>query len=189
MGKKQRRRAAKGNAPAETTGKLSASEEEDVAAIAGQLTVGDIAAMLTPIAPDRESTIQRVRHWTREGALRPVELAHGGPGKHRRYDDDSLYRAAVLTVMADVGLPVSQSRFLADAMQVVNSEAAKWMAVRKKGGPVTLPPLIIGVATGNTIQVGSGKLRDGRNFKVATIVLKIEIDLTRIFTEVDRGRS
>jgi DNA-binding transcriptional MerR regulator len=189
MSKKQRRRAAKGNAPAEITGRLSASEAADIAAIAGQLTVGDIAAMLMPIAPGLEGTIQRIRHWTREGVLRPIELAHGGPGKHRRYDDASVYSAAVLTVMADLGLPVSQSRFLANAMEVVNSESAKWMAARKKGETVRLPPLIIGVATGNTIQVGLGKLRDERNFKVTNVVLKLDIDLTKLFAEVDHGRS
>ena len=62
------------------------------------------------------------------------------------------------------------------------------MAARRKGQTVTLLPLIVEVATKNVVQVGLGKLRDEQDFKVANDVLKIEINLTRIFTEADRGR-
>lgn len=153
------------------------------------LKVGDLAAMLASTASDPESIIERIRHWTREGVLQPIASENAAPGKHRHYDKASAYCAKVLNAMADLGLPVSQSRFLADAMQVVNSEAAKWMTAREKGQPTTTTPLIIGMTMGKAIQVGAGKLRDAHGFKVADAVLKIEVDLAKLFMEVDHVRA
>jgi DNA-binding transcriptional MerR regulator len=153
------------------------------------LTVSDVAAKLAPIAPDVANTVQRIRHWTRENALRPAEFEHGGPGKHRRYGADAVYSAAVLHVMTSAGLPVSHSRFMTDAMRTVAAKAAKWKAARDKGEVLTLPPMIVGVTTGGVTQVGEGQLKDERGFKVADVVLKIEIDLTKLFAQVDHGRS
>jgi DNA-binding transcriptional MerR regulator len=153
------------------------------------LTVSDLAVALAPIAPNVANTVQRIRHWTRENALRPAEFEHGGPGRHRRYSADAVYSAAVLHVMTSAGLPVSHSRFMTDAMRTVSAKAARWKAARDKGELLALRPMIVGVTSGGVTQVGEGQLKDERGFKVADVVLKIEIDLTKLFAQVDHGRS
>jgi DNA-binding transcriptional MerR regulator len=149
------------------------------------LTVSDLAVALAPIAPNVANTVQRIRHWTRENALRPAEFEHAGPGKHRRYSADAVYSAAVLHVMTSAGLPVSHSRFIADAMRTVGAKAAKWKAARDRGEVMALPSIIVGVTTEGRTQVGEGQLKDERGFKVAEVVLKIEINLAKVFAQVD----
>jgi len=182
MGKKPQRRATKVHA-------LEAAGLTPLPPDIGSptLTVSDIAAALAPIAPDVAGTVQRIRHWTREQALRPAELEHAGPGKHRRYSGDAVYNAAVLHVLTGAGLPVSHSRFLKDAMRWAASKAAKWKKARDKGETLALPPMIIGVTAKGEVQIGE-ESKDFRTFKVADVVLTISIDLAKLFAEVDRGR-
>src|SRR6476620_738071 len=103
MGKKPRGPAAKiQEAQAAAVGQalarslFRAVEASDL--VSRTLTVSDLAEALAPIAPDVAGTIQRIRHWTREGALQPIEFAHSGPGKHRRYNPAAIYSVAVLHV-------------------------------------------------------------------------------------------
>ena len=70
------------------------------------LTVGQIVDQLGPLASDAAAMNERIRHWTREGLLRPVDQHHAGTGKHRRYDADASLDAAVLNLLADAGLQV-----------------------------------------------------------------------------------
>ena len=54
------------------------------------LTVGQIFEQLGPIAPDAAAAMrERIRHWTREGLLLPVNQHHAGTGRHRRYSPDT----------------------------------------------------------------------------------------------------
>ena len=89
--------------------------------------------------------------------------------------------------MTSSGLPVAYSLYISDAMRIVGSHAAKWIAARQKGETLALPPLVIGTTIATKAQVADGKLKDAGGFKVADVVLKIEIDLGRIFSEVDHG--
>jgi hypothetical protein len=54
-----------------------------------------------PSEEDIEFAIRRIRNWTVAGALVPVGDHHSGSGKHRRYDDSSVYIAATMSVLAD----------------------------------------------------------------------------------------
>jgi DNA-binding transcriptional MerR regulator len=71
------------------------------------LSVGDIAERLSALAPDATATVERLRHWTREGLLAPVDQ-HRGTGKHRRYNENVAFDAAVLTALADAGLQITR---------------------------------------------------------------------------------
>ena len=165
-------------------GALRTSEAPDTASFIGQktLSLSELAASL-PV-PDTSGLVQRIRHWTREGALHPSKFAHAGRGKHREYDPDARYCAMALHYMTLAGLPVAHSQFLTDAMQMVRSKAAKWQSARGKGQTLTLPVMIIEVTSRGDMRVSEGKSKVGRD-----TVLKIEIDLARMFAEVDRGRS
>ena len=166
-------------------GTLRASEAPDTASFIGQtFSLSELAAALSPIAPDTHGLVQRIRHWTREGALHPSEFAHAGRGRHRQYGPQAHYCAAVLHYMTLAGLPVAHSQFLTDAMQVVRSKAAKWQSARGKGQTLTLPVMMIEVTSRGDMRVSEGKSKVRRD-----TVLKIEIDLARMFAEVDRGRS
>lgn len=187
MGKKMKRAAAR----TATHGHVTATERNDSASFTGEtLTLSEVAAMLPATADhDSDSNLQRVRHWVRENALRPLKSEHGR-GKHREYTEDVKYWANVLHVMTSAGLPISYSRFIPDALRIVYAKAEQWRVARSKGEAVMLPPIVIGMTSAGRAQVSEGKLRDERGFKTADVVLKIKIDLAKIFAEVDRhGRS
>lgn len=181
MGKKPRQRTAVHGA--------DLSDAALLFEVVSNFTLSDLAEALSPITPDTAATAQRIRHWTREGVLRPAAQEHAGRGKHRQYSTDAVYEAAVLQVMTSSGLPVAYSLFIPDALEIVRANAAKWIAARRKGQMPKLPALIIGMTKKAKAQVGQGELKDTGGFKTADVVLKIEIDLTKIFMEVDSGRS
>ena len=82
------------------------------------LTVGEIAARLAPIAPDTKATIEKIRHWIRELMLLPVGQVHAGTGKHRLYDANAVYDAAILMLTTRAGLNIASMRYLVDALTV-----------------------------------------------------------------------
>lgn len=98
------------------------------------LTVGEIAERLSRIAPDVRGTVQRIRHWTREQMLLPVDKLHAGTGKHRRYAADSVYDAAILQITTGAGLNISSQRYLVDALTQARFAIPKWKAAARKGG-------------------------------------------------------
>jgi len=93
-----------------------------------QVTVGQIAEQLKPIAPDPAATIERVRHWTRQKLLYPIAQHHAGTGKHRRYGDDSKFEVAILTAMAEAGLPIISQRYLQKALSLTHRALQRWRA-------------------------------------------------------------
>ena len=99
------------------------------------LTVGQIAERLRPIAPDVETTVQRIRHWTRERMMLPVGALHGGTGKHRLYAADNVYSAAILHVFTAFGLNISTVRILVEGLTLARLKAPTW---KKKRGPLYL---------------------------------------------------
>jgi hypothetical protein len=53
-----------------------------------------------------ELTTRRLRHWTMSGLLPTAGDLHTGPGRSRTYDREIVYVAAVLDVLADLGLGI-----------------------------------------------------------------------------------
>jgi DNA-binding transcriptional MerR regulator len=97
------------------------------------VTISGLAKALAPIAPDEAATVQALRHWTREGMLSPSQHLHSGPGVHREYIlDVAIYEAAILHLFNDMGLPISGSRILAEALEQVRREVAKRRAGKGK---------------------------------------------------------
>jgi DNA-binding transcriptional MerR regulator len=148
------------------------------------LTVGEIAEALTPIAPDVTSTLHRIRHWFREQMLLPVYQTHAGSGRHRLFSADAVYDAAVLHVLTNLGLPVSGSRALVDGLTFVRFEIAERKAGKGKKNPRLR---ILSTALGMTMVgvFGEGeKIKEHPSFKVADIVMTIDIDLEKLFAQV-----
>ena len=90
------------------------------------LSVGEIAKKLQTVAPDISATIERIRHWTRENILLPVDQHHAGTGKHRRYSNDTVLDAAILTVVANLGLPIVSHGYLVDALPRIRRALRNW---------------------------------------------------------------
>jgi DNA-binding transcriptional MerR regulator len=161
------------------TGRLTAAAEP--------LTIRGLAERLAPIAPDTDATVQQLRHWTREGLLRPVQDLHSGPGVHRLYDEAAVYEATILSVVANAGLPISGSQVLAEAMAQARVEIA-----RRKGGKGRKRPHLIlvrsalGMTAAAVVEAGE-KLTDSRGFKAAEAVVTIDIDLGKLFAQLDRA--
>jgi DNA-binding transcriptional MerR regulator len=153
------------------------------------LTIRGLAERLAPISPDTDATVQQIRHWTREGLLLPIQDLHSGPGVHRLYHpDDAVYEAAILSVAANAGLPISGSQVLADAMAQARLEVAR----RKAGKGKRKPHLVImRTALGATAAAVIGeseKLASPRGFKVADVVMTIDIGLEKLFAQVEPVR-
>jgi DNA-binding transcriptional MerR regulator len=89
------------------------------------LTVGGIAEQLRALAPDEEASIERIRHWTREGLIGPVKKPNAGAGKHREYDVLSVLDAAILTVIADAGLHIASHKYLLDGLALIRRALQK----------------------------------------------------------------
>jgi DNA-binding transcriptional MerR regulator len=150
------------------------------------LTISGLAAALAPIAPDEAATVQHLRHWTREGMLPPVEHPHSGPGVHRVYaNDEAVYEAAILHLFNDMGLPISGSRILPDALDQVRREIAK----RKAGkGKKALRLIIAGGPPAGMTAVrvyGQGeKVVDHRD-----TTWTLAIDLEKLFAQLGLGHG
>jgi DNA-binding transcriptional MerR regulator len=117
----------------------------------GALTVKDIAARIVLPGEDAQGILERIRHWTREGLLVPLRAAlHPGTGTYRVYDEDTVYRAAVLNALANEGATVRHLRMVVDALDKMNRkerqlwERAKMGATFEEGNEVYLVATLTG---------------------------------------------
>ncbi len=73
-----------------------------------ELTVSEIAERVAP-AGDKaavERITRQLRHWTLNHVLEPIGGLHTGPGRHRRYSSESVYIAALIAELANMGFPI-----------------------------------------------------------------------------------
>jgi DNA-binding transcriptional MerR regulator len=164
------------------------------------LTVADIAQALMPIAPDVAGTVQRIRHWTRERMLLPIDQHHAGPGKHRLYHADAVYEAAILHTLTVFGLPVAGSRVMTDGLTKARLAISKWKTAQAKGR--TWNPVLV-VLMANTSRTPGGlgpvltvgvyqageEIKKIEGFHLADTVLTIKLELGKLFAQVSHGRS
>src|SRR5262245_61201640 len=61
------------------------------------LTAGEIAERIQEPGEDLRSISERLRHWTREGLLRPIGTQNPGTGRHHKYPQRVLVDAAILS--------------------------------------------------------------------------------------------
>lgn len=158
------------------------------------LTVGEVAQALAPIAPNVAATVQRLRHWTREQMLVPAEQIHAGTGRHRQYDADAVYDAAVLHAATNAGLNISSQRHLIDALSQVRFALPNWKLAVSRGAYAPLYLHIWRTTTGATTSEISENQYNGpsdkRGFKSDDVITTIQIDLGKLFAKVrPHGRS
>jgi hypothetical protein len=151
------------------------------------LTVGEIAEKLHPIAPNTSATIERIRHWTRERLILPVDQHHAGTGRHRRYAAESVYDAAILTVFANAGVPIVSQDYLRNALPLVRRAMRKWTQGGSKNQDI---PLFLQISQTPT-ERGSPTVRihEGVVAHDPTAELSVTINLSQIFTRVLKERA
>jgi hypothetical protein len=99
----------------------------------GTLTVGEIADRLSALAPDIPASIERLRHWTREKLIVPVDQQHAGTGKHRRYAEGrNEYDGAILHALADAGMHVVSRPYVQAALDQARSALPGWLKNQKR---------------------------------------------------------
>ncbi len=103
------------------------------------LTVGQIVEQLVNLAPDGASKSERIRHWTREGLLLPVDQLHGGTGRHRRYSPDASYEVAILNALATAGLQLVSRPYVHAVLREARAALQKWHQAISGGHK---PPLL-----------------------------------------------
>jgi DNA-binding transcriptional MerR regulator len=97
------------------------------------LTVSEIAERIAKGGAAKRALIRRLRHWTKEGLLKPIGKRHPGTGSHREYYDWALEDAVLLNAMADLGLQVDIMR---TALAVASQIRSDWgKAKTKEEGP------------------------------------------------------
>ena len=144
------------------------------------LTAGEIAEQLRPFAP-AATTIERIRHWTRENLSTPVENHHGGTGTRRKYNTSIRYDAAVLSVIANAGLHITAHRYLLDGLSQARRALQKWKPAESRG-------LYLEIAyvkdSGPIFAIHEGSVEPYPNAR-----LSIVLNLAEIFLEVDQAKS
>ena len=150
------------------------------------VTVGEIAEQLREISPDRSATIERIRHWTREHLLLPVDQHHAGTGKHRRYADEAAYDAAILTVIANAGLPIATLGYVRSVLPLTRSARQKWMQARRKKRDL---PLFLEISQASNKTSSTVSIQEGVVKHDPAAELSLTINLSQIFIRVLRGQA
>jgi len=80
-------------------------------------TVSEIASRLGARS-ERQADLwlRRLRHWSTLGILDTLGPQHSGSGRHRRYETETIYIAALLVRLADRGLPVGVLKLIAGGL-------------------------------------------------------------------------
>jgi MerR HTH family regulatory protein len=106
----------------------------------GAITVQDVARRIARKGEDQQVVIERIRHWTRERLLGPStwprlsELGlHPGTGRYRSYDDEAVYRAAVLNALVTEGATVRHLRMVTDALNRLGKHEQRLWSMAKAG--------------------------------------------------------
>ena len=116
--------------------KRHATEERVAAAVRSApsetlLTAGDIADSLSPITvTPRDRLLERIKAWARGEFLKPATDVAEEPV---RFDEDTLYLAAVLCAMADMGVWAAHQRATVDTFSLSGFDLSKWRQARTRG--------------------------------------------------------
>lgn len=153
------------------------------------LTVGQIVEQLGPVAPDAAAISERVRHWTREGLLLPVNQHHSGTGRHRRYSPDASYEAAILNALATAGLQLVSRPYIHAALSQARVALQKWQQARSAGHKL---PLFFLVILHDMTRIGgeaTASVHEGIVKHDPTAEIMIVVNLSQLFLRVRRTRA
>jgi len=145
------------------------------------LTVGQIVEQLSAVAPDPAAISERIRHWTREGILVPVDQHHAGTGRHRRYTSDTGYEAAVLNSLANAGLHLVSRPYIQDALRHARAALQKWRQAIAAGHEL---PLFFLVISHEPTRVGSEPIvstHEGVVSPAPAAEIMIVVNLSQLF--------
>jgi DNA-binding transcriptional MerR regulator len=98
------------------------------------LTISEVADKIAENGTPKSVLVRRLRHWTREGLLRPVGKKRPGTGRHQLYDDAALEDAALLNAMADMGIQIGTMRV---ALPIAQQRRSEWGKAKEKEGKTT----------------------------------------------------
>ena len=128
---------------------------------------------------------ERIRHWTREGLLLPVNQHHAGTGRRRRYSPDTSYEAAVLNALASSGLQLVSRPYIQAALSHARAVLQKWRQARSAGHKLPLFFLVISHEMTEDRQ-RAGRVDTRRIVKHApTAEIMIVVNLSQLFLRVD----
>jgi hypothetical protein len=146
------------------------------------LTVGQIVEQLGAVASDSAAAIsERIRHWTREGLLIPVDQHHAGTGRHRRYSSDISYEAAVLNSLANAGLQLVSRPYIQDALRHARAALQRWRQAIIAGHKL---PLFFLVISYEPTRVGSEpivSIHEGVVNHAPAAEIMIVVNLSQLF--------
>jgi DNA-binding transcriptional MerR regulator len=144
----------------------------------GALTVKDIVARIVLPGDDAQGILERIRHWTREGLLVPLRAAlHPGTGTYRVYDEDTVYRAAVLNALAMEGATIRHLRMVVAALDKMNRkerrlwELSKMGATFEEGDEVYL----VATLTGRRTEIVKGLSGVGEYFEAFRALIVLDL--------------
>ena len=154
------------------------------------LTVGQIVERLGPVAPDAAAAMsERIRHWTREGLLLPVNQHHAGTGRHRRYSADTSYEAAVLNALANAGLQLVSRPYIQAALSQAIAVLQKWRQARSAGRKLPLFFLVISHDTTRISGEPTASIHEGIVKPDPAAEIIIVVNLSQLFLRVRRNSA
>ena len=146
------------------------------------LTVGQIVEQLGAVAPNSAAAMsERIRHWTREGLLVPVDQHHAGTGRRRRYSSDTGYEAAVLNAFASSGLHLVSRPYIQAALSHARAVLQNWRQAISAGHKL---PLFFLVISHEMTEVGSEpavSIHEGVVKHAPTAEIMIVVNLSQLF--------
>ena len=155
---------------------------------AATLTVGQIVEQLSPVVPDAAAAMsERIRHWTREGLLLPIDQHHAGTGRHRRYSPDTSYDAAVLNALANAGLQLVSRPYIQAALSQARAALQKWRRARSAGHKLPLFFLVISHETTRAGNEPTVSIHEGIVKHAPTAEITIVVNLSQAFSRVRRS--
>jgi hypothetical protein len=149
------------------------------------LTVGQIVEQLGPAAPDAAAMSERIRHWTREGLLLPVNQHHAGTGRHRRYSPDASCEAAILNALATAGLQLVSRPYIPSALSQARAALQQWHRARKAGRKL---PVFFLVILHDVTRIGgeaTASIHEGIVKHNPTAEIMIVVNLSQLFARAE----
>ncbi len=150
------------------------------------LTVGQIVEKLGLVAHDAAAMSERIRHWTREGLLLPVDQHHAGTGRHRRYSLDASYEAAILNALATAGLQLVSRPYIQVALSQARAALQEWHQARSAGRKL---PVFFLVILHDRTRIGgepTASIHEGTVKHDPTAEIMIVVNLSQLFSRVRR---
>jgi len=154
------------------------------------LTVSEIAQRLIDAPEHQAVLVERIRHWTREGLIKPIGEKNPGTGRHRKYEHTVLVDVAVLNALAGLGIQVGMQLRLVQLVRGLIEEGIIERWLNENGGVVYLEISNPGVDSGAIrnlharVERRKGELLHFLKFEPSFGDATILINLSRIVQKI-----